>query len=303
MLEVAVLDFKQLQYMIKVADCQNITRAAEQLYVSQPSLSSFISKTEEELGAKIFNRTTTPLTLTQAGEQYIKTARMILALQGKLKQEIDDLNHCREGVIRIGLSDMRATSLLPFVLPEFKRLYPNIKIQTVESSSRSVEDNVRSGAADIGIIPLFQASPEFSVRVLYQEELLLVSSDELPCSRGVSRPWVDPEVLDGKDFILMGEKSRIRKAVETVFLEHGVKPRSILDSSNNMTTYLVATTGMALTVVPEATVRMMNPIRIPRVYSIGKSGFRWDIGAIWREDMVLSSAHQQLFKILKNCGI
>ena len=131
------MDSKQLQYILKVAECQNITRAAEQLYVSQPALSSFISKVEEELGAKIFNRSTTPLTLTQAGECYVKTAKKILALQENLKEEVENINCCREGVIRIGLSDMRATSLLPFVLPEFQRLYPNIRIQNIYSLGKA----------------------------------------------------------------------------------------------------------------------------------------------------------------------
>ena len=100
------MDSKQIQYILKVAECQNITRAAEQLYVSQPALSHFISKAEEELGAKIFNRGTTPLTLTQAGEHYVKTARMMMALEENLRQEIDDLNNSRDGEIRLGLSDM-----------------------------------------------------------------------------------------------------------------------------------------------------------------------------------------------------
>lgn len=294
------MDFKNFQYILKVADCQNITRAAEQLFVTQPALSNFISKTEEELGAKIFNRGTSPLTLTQAGEQYVKTARMILSLQENLKRDIDNLNHCRDGVITLGLSDMRATCLLPFVLPEFKRLYPNVVIRTTESSSRNVEENVRNGVVDIGIIPLFDYSSEFASQILYDEELVLVSAQELSHERGSVRSWVSIEDVTGQDFVLLQPGNRIRKAVEVMFLEHGVKPRSVMDSTNNMTAYMIASTGLALAIVPEAVVRMMNPVRIPRVYSIGKAGFHWNAGAIWREDMVLSAAHQQLLRLLKN---
>ena len=282
------MDSKQIQYILKVAECQNITRAAEQLHVSQPALSHFISKAEEELGAKIFNRGTTPLTLTQAGEHYVKTARMMMALEENLKQEIDDLNNSRDGEIRLGLSDMRATSLLPFALPEFRRLYPNVTIKTVESGSRTVEDNVRNGVVDLG------------ARVLYDEELLLVSSEDLPCERGNVRPWVDIEEVTGRDFALLTGDNRLRRAVDAVFLEHGVKPRTVMESRNNMTVYMLATSGMALAIVPETVVRMMNPVRIPRIYSIGKSGFHWNIGAIRREDAVLSGAQEQLIRLLRN---
>ena len=292
------MDSKQIQYILKVAECQNITRAAEQLFVSQPALSHFISKAEEELGAKIFNRGTTPL--TQAGEQYVKTAKMILNLEETLKRDIENLNNCRDGVITVGLSDMRATSLLPFVLPEFKLLYPNVTVRTVESSSRQVEDNVRNGAVDLGIIPLYDYGQDLSSAELYDEELVLVSSEDLPCTRGNVRNWISIEDVRERDFVLLTGGNRIRRAVDAIFLEHGVKPRSIVESSNNMTVYMIATTGMALAIVPETVVRMMNPVRIPRVYSIGKGGFHWNIGAIWREDMALSGAHQQLIRLLKH---
>lgn len=294
------MDTKQLQYILKVAECQNITRAAEQLFVSQPALSHFISKAEEELGAKIFNRGTTPLTLTQAGERYVRTARMILGLQESLKQEIENLKDCRSGVITLGLSDMRATTLLPFVLPEFRRLYPNVSIRTVESSSKEVENNVRKGVVEIGIIPLYDYGQDLASSVLYDEELLLVSSSEVSSYHGESRNWVSLEEMTGKDFILLHGGNRIRRAVEAMFIEHGVKPKSIFESSNNMTAYMMAAAGMGLAIVPDSVVRIMNPMLIPRVYSIGKGGFHWNLGAIWREDMVLSGAHTQLIRLLKN---
>ncbi|HJB06900.1 MAG TPA: LysR family transcriptional regulator [Candidatus Enterocloster faecavium] len=294
------MDTKQIQYILKVAECQNITRAAEQLFVSQPALSHFISKAEEELGAKIFNRGTTPLTLTQAGERYVKTAKMILSLQESLKQEIENLKDCRSGEITLGLSDMRATTMLPFILPEFRRLYPNVTIRTVESSSKDVENNVRSGVVEIGIIPLYDYGQDLSSSVLYDEELLLVSSSDLPSNHGGSRNWVSIGDMTGCDFILLKRGNRIRRAVEAIFLEHGVKPRTTVESSNNMTVYMMAAAGVGLAIVPDSVVRIMNPLRIPRVYSIGKGGFHWNIGAIWREDMVLSGAHTQLIRLLKN---
>ena len=294
------MDTKQLQYILKVAECQNITRAAEQLFVSQPALSHFISKAEEELGAKIFNRGTTPLTLTQAGEKYVKTARMILGLQESLKQEIENLKDCRSGEITLGLSDMRATVLLPFVLPEFRRLYPNVAIRTVESSSKEVENNVRNGVVEIGIISLYDYGQDLSASVLYDEELLLVSASEVPSHHGATRNWVSLGDMTGKDFILLHRPNRIRRAVDAMFIEHGVKPKSIFESCNNMTVYMMAASGLGLAIVPDSVVRIMNPMPIPRVYSIGKGGFHWNIGAIWREDMVLSGAHTQLIRLLKN---
>lgn len=294
-----LLDSKQMHYILKVVECQNITRAAEQLYVSQPALSSLISKVEEELGAKIFNRNTTPLTLTQEGECYVRTARKILALQQAMTEEIENIRNCREGEIHIGMSDMRATLLLPFVLPEFQRLYPNIRLLTVESGSVGVEENVRNGTVDIGLIPLYQVADDFEMKVLYDEELVLVSGQELPSHRGSSRNWVDLEELNDRKLALLRPGTRVRMAMDTVFLEHGIQPASILDIANHMTLYQVASTGVALSIVSESVVRMMNPIRTPYIYSLGKAGFHWNIGAIWRKDEELSSSQNQLLRLLK----
>ena len=294
------MNTKVLKTFLTICRVGSITKAAQLLYISQPALSHFISKAEEELGAKIFNRGTTPLTLTQAGEKYVKTARMILGLQESLKQEIENLKDCRSGEITLGLSDMRATVLLPFVLPEFRRLYPNVAIRTVESSSKEVENNVRNGVVEIGIIPLYDYGQDLSASVLYDEELLLVSASEVPSHHGATRNWVSLGDMTGKDFILLHRPNRIRRAVDAMFIEHGVKPKSIFESCNNMTVYMMAASGLGLAIVPDSVVRIMNPMPIPRVYSIGKGGFHWNIGAIWREDMVLSGAHTQLIRLLKN---
>lgn len=294
------MDTKQIQYILKVAECQNITRAAEQLFVSQPALSHFISKAEDELGAKIFNRGTIPLTLTQAGEHYVKVARMMMTLEEGLKRDIDNLNNCREGTITIGMSDMRATAILPFVLPEFRRLYPNVTIKSVESSSRIVEENVRDGNVELGIIPFYDFCTDLSFKTLYDEELLLVSLEDLPCIRGSVRPYVSLEDVADCDFVLLQKGNRIRRAMEAMFWEHGIKPHSIIESANNMTAYMIATTGTALAIVPETVVRMMNPIHVPKIYSIGKAGLHWDIGAIWREDIALLPAHEQLIRLLRH---
>lgn len=294
------MDFKQLNYMLKVAECGNITHAAEQLYISQPALSSLVSKVEDELGAKVFDRTTSPLKLTTAGEYYIKTARAILELQNKLFEDVEDLKCEKERVLNIGLSDMRATFILPSVLPQFRRLYPNLKVNTIESKSAQVEQNVRDGVVDLGIVPVYCTGEDFTLRPLYQEEMLLVSAQDLPSEAGPLRRWVEPDVLMGRDLVLMAEPARQRKFIAGFFAEYGIYPRSIVDTSNHMTNYLLATTGMGLTIVPETVTRIMNPVHLPRIYRLGKQGLTWEICAIWRTDYTLSAAEEQLLKLLRD---
>ena len=104
---------------------------------------------------------------------------------------------------------------------------------------------------------------------------------------GVSIGTVD-RVLHDRPYV----KEEVRRRVLEVMEE--------LDYQPNRVASALATSGMALAIVPETVVRMMNPVRIPRIYSIGKSGFHWNIGAIRREDAVLSGAQEQLIRLLRN---
>ena len=135
------------------------------------------------MARRFFNRSTTPLTLTQAGECYVKNSKEDPGTEENLKEEVENINCCKGGVIRISLSDMRAT-LASVCASGVSAALPEYSDQTVESSSRNVEENVRNGSVDLGIIPLTSWERISETRVLYDEEILLVSG---PGIAGTSR--------------------------------------------------------------------------------------------------------------------
>lgn len=295
------MDYKQIQYIIKVAECQSMTKAADQLYISQPALSQYISKTEQEFGAKIFNRKTNPISLTREGEEYIKTARKIVALEDNLHKTIDDMQAGKKGQLRMALTDSRATYVLPALLPKFRLLYPNIDLKPMIYRAPDLEGHVMNGDADLGFIPLYNYSKDFRHINCYDEELLVVSTEPLPSSNGLSRPWVSYEQLSGKDIILLNNGgNRLRMAVDTLFLEHNVRPNSIINMPNNMASYMLASTGLGIAIVPETIPHFITPIKQPHLYSLGKGGFRWTLGVIYRPDVELSGACEYLIKLLKS---
>lgn len=82
------MDYKQFNYILKIAEQKSISKAAEALYITQPALSHFVAKVEDELNIKIFNRATNPISLTPAGEYYVNTSRKILGLIETLSDDI-----------------------------------------------------------------------------------------------------------------------------------------------------------------------------------------------------------------------
>lgn len=107
------MDFRELQYVVTVADCRNVTQAAKQLYISQPSLSYALGQIEKEMGVKLFDRSQQPLALTDAGRIYVKTAREILQKRTELKDRLADLKDGRGARISLGIPAERAGFMLP----------------------------------------------------------------------------------------------------------------------------------------------------------------------------------------------
>ena len=139
------MDFRQLQYLTAVAEHRNVTKAAESLYISQSALSHYIRKTEEELGVQLFDRSTTPISLTYAGKCYIQSAQRILMENERLMKELREITENMTGVLRIGISRDRASYIMPRLTRDFLALYPGIQVDIFTESAQQLREALKSG--------------------------------------------------------------------------------------------------------------------------------------------------------------
>lgn len=294
------MDFRQYQYVLKIAELKNMTKAANELYITQSSLSHYIAKIEEELGARLFNRNTTPISLTMAGETYVDTARIVLSLNEKMKREVQDIAQEKKGVLTIGISGARASFFLPYILSEFKKKYPAIEVKTAETKSSVIEAQVLKGNCDLGFFPLPVFSDKLQSEPVCREELVLVSGQKLEAGEADgSRRYVELAGCGNKDFLLLKKGHGIRTAIEVLFMEAGVHPSSIFETTSNETAYRLATAGMGIAIVPESTIFLSTPVEKPYLYSLSKEGVHWEIGAVYRCREGLTGAQKYLINILK----
>ncbi|MBF1255938.1 MAG: LysR family transcriptional regulator, partial [Stomatobaculum longum] len=120
---------RQIKYMLTIFREGSISRAAEVLYVSQPSVSQMVRKVEEELRADLFVRHTNPLVLTPAGECYMQAARAIQSVQQNLDRQLEEIRLGTRGSIRLGMPLQRSLELLPDIFPRFHARYPAVNHQ------------------------------------------------------------------------------------------------------------------------------------------------------------------------------
>lgn len=157
------MNFQDIYYALTVNREKSITKASNVLYVSQPSLSQCIQKIEKELDITIFKRTQKGVEPTDEGEIFFEFAKKVYTLHQDFKKELSDKSFANSGKVVVGFTGTQATYVLPYFLPSFKNLYPNINIVLEEATSDSIEKRLEEKSVDIGIIhpPILNSSLDF----------------------------------------------------------------------------------------------------------------------------------------------
>jgi LysR family transcriptional regulator, hydrogen peroxide-inducible genes activator len=170
------MTFTQLEYVIAVDTCRHFSMAAEQCFVTQPTLSMQIQKLEAELGTKIFDRSKQPVIPTESGEEIIKQARVIIHEVKMMHQSVKDKQGLVEGELKIGIIPTLAPYLLPLFLQSFLARYPDIKIKVKEMTTEMLVENLKSGRIDAGLLvtPL-QDNSIIEYPLFYEELVAYVS--------------------------------------------------------------------------------------------------------------------------------
>jgi len=233
------MDFRELNYVLAIAKYQNITKAAEALYVSQPTLSKFLIGLEDELGIKLFRKLGHKYVLTYAGERYVDHALQIQRLKNDLDIELADIIKRDVGVLNVAFARMRCTYVLPGSLPAFKKKYPNVKVNVFEGSSDENDRRVLEGQADIAF---YSAPSELNSLMEYEslgeEELLICTCKDHPIGRfsepnpSGKYPKLNPALLENELIIMMHSDQRTRQITDTVFHDLGIRFDNVLYTSN-----------------------------------------------------------------------
>ena len=143
------MDFRDLSYVLAIAKYQNITKAANALYITQPTLTKFLQSLESQMGQKLFRKLGHRFVLTYAGERYVSKATEILNLKKELDREMSDIVKNNFGSLKIAFPTMRGAYMLPCTLPVFNQMYPNVKLDVIEEHSSLLEGMILSGEADL----------------------------------------------------------------------------------------------------------------------------------------------------------
>lgn len=249
---------KELLYIKTIADTQSISKAAEELFIAQPSLSQALQRIERELGTHLFIREPRGMKLTYAGEKYYLMAKEILDIYSDFKSEITHINELKAGRLVIGIARYMGMNILPNILPKFNKNYPNIEIIIREENTRVLENLVLGGNVDFALTHVHkkEMNEKINYEILKEDEFLLVTpkaylkdSDKIKVKDGKS--YVDLRDLEGEKFILLDINKGIRKVQDRTIKSYGINPEVVFTTKNFETAKRLAANGMGITIIPK----------------------------------------------------
>jgi len=243
---------RQLEYLVAVAEERNFRRAAERVHTTQPTLSEQLKALEERLGVQLVERTRSRVALTPIGIRIVAVARRMLADANDIKALAASDGDELTGVLRIGLPPTIGPYLLASLIPEFKRVYPGLKLYIREELPSRLPGGLIEGAHDLIVTLLPVRSREIVTLPLFREPLRLAVVHSHPLG---SRDGVRRADLEGLDVLTLAAGHQLHDAVNGLCEEVGARLRLDYEGTSLDTLREMVATGLGVTFLPELYVR------------------------------------------------
>lgn len=287
-----MIDQRRCKYIKTIAECRSFSRAAQQLYVSQPSLSRLVRKVEEELGVALFERDTIPLSLTPAGRKYLEYIDRFQALESAMQTDFASIKTGTINRLAIAALPFLGTYVLPKIVPCFAEAYPSVDLQIEEYSNRELLSRVESGMADLALTNLPPEPELFQHRRICSDPIMLAASYNTEMRQlypGLEGNMADPIAVDlsslqDETFIILRPWQNMRIAADAVCRHYSFKPRRVIEVSSLASALSLVGSNKGMTFVCRSSVSCIRP-ETPMIYfSLGEMQNLTSITAVFLKD-------------------
>ncbi|SET00854.1 LysR family transcriptional regulator [Paenibacillus sp. NFR01] len=275
------MELRQLQYFLKVAQKEHVTKAAEELHVAQSAVSRQIHQLEEELGVELFMQKGRNLQLTPVGQLFRKRVESVLRDLERSVMEIHEFLDPERGEIRIGFPHSLGTHLIPTIVAEFRRHYPNVKFLFKQGTYSSLIKDVLSGEVDLAFIsPFPENDGNVAGDIVMTEELFAILPQSHPLA---GEEVIRLEQLADEKFVLFSQGYSLRPIVWQACLQAGFKPQIAFEGGETDTIRGLVAAGMGVSLLPETALYPTSPMQPAKVKVIEPVVTR-TVGIIHRSD-------------------
>jgi LysR family transcriptional regulator, low CO2-responsive transcriptional regulator len=280
------MDFDQLETFLEVARHTSFSRAAEKRFRTQPAISSQIRSLEEEVGARLFDRSGGKVALTAAGKLFQQYAEQTLDARKTMLVTLAEMERVPRGEIVVGANEGTCLHILPEVFAEFKKLYPNVGVQISRLERAKIMESIIDNSVDFGVVSAPVDDKRLTVVNIHRDELVIIA----PPGHSLSR-MKQAAIADVVPFpLLLPKIGRTRDALENLFHDRHLKPKISmeLDSSELLKRFVAADVGIGFI----ARSNVMEDVKagVLAAIAMADASIRRDLALVFRKDKALSRA-------------
>lgn len=280
------MDFDQLETFLEVARHASFSRAAEKRFRTQPAISSQIRALEEEVGARLFDRSGGKVALTAPGKVFQKYAEEALAARKAVIASLAEMERVPRGEIVVGANEATCLHILPEVFAEFKKLYPSVGVHISRLERAKIMESVIDNGVDFGVVSMPVDDKRLTVVSIHRDELVIITPPRHPLSR-----MKEVTVAEVVRFpLLLPKVGRTRDSIESLFDERQLKPRISmeLDSSEVLKRFVAADVGIGFI----ARSNVVEDVKAGALAAIplADASIRRELALVFRKDKALSRA-------------
>ncbi len=280
------MDFDQLETFLAVARLSSFSRAAEKRFRTQPAISSQIRALEEEVGARLLDRSGGKVSITSAGKLFQKYAEETLEARKATLTAIAEAERVPRGEIIVGANEGTCLHILPEVFAEFKRQYPDVAVNIKRSDYGKILESVIDNSVDFGVVSLPINDPRLTVVLIHRDELVLIVPPNHPLAKMKSATLAEA----AQSPLVMPTAGHTRDALETLFHDRRLKPRYAmeLDSSELLKRFVAADVGVGF--IARSHVQEDVRANVLAAVPVSDAQIRRDLALVFRKDKALSRA-------------
>ena len=248
------MDVKAFEYLVTLAEYGNVTKAANQLFISQSALSKFVRNLENEMETQLFSRVGKRFIPTYAGEKCIEAAKKIVAVNAALNEDIGKVAKQSHGRIRLAFHSSWSDCFFMLIYPSFQKRFANVNIELFEINSEHALQRLDEGNLDIAIISSkWDTHSNFVCKTLYTQQMVLAVNENHPLigkAQALSEyryPFIDFKELNGEPIVMRHSDQRTSEYVMARFRENNIEPKAVLKTRMRENALRAVAYGTAIT--------------------------------------------------------
>jgi DNA-binding transcriptional LysR family regulator len=242
------MDLSQLEAFVQVAAHRSFSRAAEALFLTQPSVTARIQALEREIGEPLFERNGRGVRLTDVGDAFLPYAERVLKALQEGRDALDGIRNLEIGTLRLGSAFTVSAHVLPHILKEFRTRYPRIDVSVRTGRSYHLLQMVLADEVQAAMVRSI-SHPDIQTIELYQDEVVLVTDPQHPFA---SLGEVTIEEVGRQPLILFDRGSSYRNLIQSLFEEAGVVPHEAMELDSLEATKKMVEEGLGIALLPRA---------------------------------------------------